>query len=198
MTFDEFQDAWEQADHVAGVDVDEATIEQRVREQVSSSEWEATVFEFGFMACFGLLGVISLADAIIDREPLHSYASALISLGVAFYVYFGRVDRLSRQSDFAQTMVGYLEQGIGAANYQVSRVQTFLWWFVLPSAVAAGINMYYTFHGRPLWVWIIQPLALLLIYVVMQVSLRTTYLPKKATLESLRSGFLHPAEQHDE
>ena len=192
MTFDEFQEFWQSADHEANSGIDDTKIDTRVRQSVQHAEWEATLFEYAFIGIFGLLALITCIDAIVDREPIYSYYSSAISLGIALYVYFGRQHRLSEQADFGESIIDFIGQGIASTNYQIARVKNFLWWFVVPSMLAAAINMYYTFHGRPFWVWIIQPLALLVAYVAMQHALRTTYLPKKRELEGLRDRFLDP------
>ena len=192
MTFDDFQDFWQSADHETNSGVDDTKIATRVRQSVRHAEWEATLFEYAFIGIFGLLALITCIDAIVDREPIHSYYSSAISLGIAFYVYFGRQHRLSEQADFGESMIDFIGQGIASTNYQIARVKNFLWWFVVPSMLASAINMYYTFHGRPLWVWIIQPLALLVAYVAMQRAMRRAYLPKKRELEGLRDRFINP------
>lgn len=191
MTFDEFQDVWQSADHTSESGIDDNNIEGRVRHDVQHAEWEATLFEYAFIGSFGLLALITCIDAIIDHEPIHSYYSSAISLGIALYVYFGRQHRLKEQADFGESMVDFIGRAIASTDYQIARVKTFLWWFVIPSVVAAGINMYHTFHGRPIWVWILQPLALLVAYLVMQGVMRKTYLPKKRELEGLRERFLN-------
>ena len=192
MTFDDLQDVWKSADHETHSGIDDSNIETRVRQSVQLAEWQATLFEYAFIGIFGLLALITCIDAIIDREPIHSYISSAISLGISLYVFIGRRKRLSERADFGDSMIDFLSQGIASANYQIARVRNFLCWFVVPSMLAAGINMYYTFHGRPLWVWIIQPLALLMAYVAMRTAMHKTYLPKRRELEGLQQQFLEP------
>jgi hypothetical protein len=180
------------ADHASNSGIDDTRIESRIRESVQHAEWEATLFEYAFVLIFGMLALVTCIDAIIDREPIYSYFSPAISFGIALYVYFGRQHRLSEQANFGDSMIDFIGQGIASTDYQIARVKNFLWWFVVPSMLAAAVNMYYTFQGRPLWVWIIQPVGLLVAYVVMQVAMRNAYLPKKRELEGLRDRFLDP------
>jgi hypothetical protein len=181
---------WNSQDHSSSPQLDVAAVQERVLQNARTAELEAKLFEYGMIAIFTILGLITLADAIIDREPLYSYVSSLISFGIAGFVLSGRLRRLKQDLGFDQSLLGCLGKAISHVEYQIGRSRTFVWWFVVPSAAATGLSMYYTFHGRPLWVWIIQPLALLLFYVVMQVAVYRQHLPRKKELESIRDQLL--------
>jgi hypothetical protein len=159
----------------------------------AEAERTASVFEIGLTTIFGLTGIISLADAIFDAEPWHSYPPALITLGIAMFILHGR--RIRRQQlNFAASLTEVVDDGLHTVSSQIYRTKTFLWWFVVPTMIAVGINMLFNFSGRPLWVWLIQPLAVLAFYVSLLVEMQTSHIPRLRRLELLQRQFAEGAD----
>ena len=195
MTFDDLQKLWQSLDGGQESAAGTKAFAARVQSNAITTERNASLFEFAFAGIFGAMAVITLADAIIDREPLHSYVTALITAGIAYFVYRGRQQRLRNSGHAPMTMVEHLEQGIASAEFQVRRSKTFLLWFVVPSVTATAISITFEFQGRPFWVWLIQPIALLLAYFAINVTLRNTYLPQLEAMEALRAEFASESEE---
>jgi hypothetical protein len=191
MEFEEMKRIWDEQGEGTVPEVDVDAVKERVWRGARDAERGAIVFEVFMIALMGLVGLITGIDAIVDREPLYSYVNSGIMFGIAGYVWLGRRRRLAQNTGFDQSLLGYLEKGISEVAYQVSRSRTFAWWFILPSAVAAALNMVHTFHGRPQWVWFAQPLAFLLAWAVVQHGLRKYQIPQRRALESLRDRLLN-------
>lgn len=189
MTFDDMQKLWQSLDGEQDSAAETKAFSERVQSNAIATERNASLFEFAFAGIFGAMAAITLTDAIVDREPLHSYVTALISAGIAFFVYRGRQQRLRHAGRAHMTVVEHLECGIASAEFQVRRSETFLLWFVVPSAVATAVSITFEFQGRPLWVWLIQPIALLLAYFAINTTLRNTYVPQLEAMEALRVEF---------
>ncbi|MEM9643645.1 MAG: hypothetical protein AAF989_01515 [Planctomycetota bacterium] len=185
MTFEELEDGWKsdlpKDGHLAPQD-----LRQRAIETSNNAEFQATVFEFWGIAIFGMVGIITLADAVLDAEPWHSYPPALITLGIAAFIHWSRRRRRGGD-DFSGSLADMLENGLRTVDAQIARVNGFLWWYVLPTAVATGINIFFNFHGRPLWVWCLQPLGVFAFWVSMLMQTRASHLPQRKILKSLQS-----------
>lgn len=185
MQFEEMKRIWESQDEAAP-ELDLAAMEERVRSSIKHGELGATASELGLVAINGLTGLILAAAATLDRDPPTSYALAVLMLGVAVYVYLGRLRRLRKTQDFADSLRGRLDHAIANLDALIARDRRFVWWYILPVAIGTVLSMIGTFHGRPLWVWILQPLAWLLAYGVTQWGLHAHYLPRRRKLERLR------------
>ncbi len=191
MKFEDIENIWnsqfmDESPHPDPVDFDPAVAEKRALSEAIAIEQQTTYFEIGISLIFAILGAITFFDAIVDKEPWHSYASALISFGIAVYIYMGRLHRLRDDAAYKDSLLGYLEQGIANSDYQIKRANNFVWWFLLPSLSTYILSMYFTFDGRPLWVWMFQPLAISLFYVAIRYEIYKSYQPRKKFLVSLR------------
>jgi hypothetical protein len=186
MQFEEIKRVWESQNEAAVPELDVAAMEERVRASIEHEEHRATATELGLVAITGLSGLILAADAALDRGPLTSYATAVLMLGIAVYLYLGRRRRLRETQYFDDSLHGRLDRAIANLDALVARDRRFFWWFILPSAIGTLLSMLGTFHGRPLWVWLLQPIAWLLAYGVVQWGLYAHILPKRRRLERLR------------
>jgi hypothetical protein len=192
MNFDDLEAWWnrEQGDHKHSQPAD---LKEHAVATAAQSELTASVFEIALTAIFGFTGIVTLFDAIRDAEPWHSYPPALITLGIALFILTGRRVR-RRQLDFSTSLTAIIDDGLRAVASQIHRTRTFLWWFVVPTMVAVGINMLFNFGGRPFWVWLIQPLGILAFYVALLVEMKTSHIPRQRTLELLKSQFAGDAD----
>lgn len=193
MELEEMKRIWDAQGEVTVPDINVDVVKERVWRSAREAERGARVFEVFMVLLMTVVGLVTLVDAIVDREPLYSYVNSAIMFGIAAYVYAGRRRRLARSAAFDRSLLGHLEKGIADVDYQVTRSRTFAWWFLLPSAVANGLNMLNTFHGRPAWVWVMLPLALLLAWAVVQYGLWRFQLPQQRALQELRAQLLNGA-----
>lgn len=192
MNFDEIKRIWDSQGDGAKASLDEAAVEQRVRRHAVFAERLATWTELGLTFIFAVVGLIMLADAVADREPWHSYVTAAVTLCIAIFIYAGRQQRLTQDLGFDRSVLGVVERGIASVDHQIARVRSFFWWFLLPTAVTFAISISHSFDGRPLWVWFVQPLGVLVFWLALQRDLRRVLLPRKRELESLRAALVDP------
>jgi hypothetical protein len=192
MNFEDLEACWK-ADPNDDRHSRPADLKEHAVSTAAAAELTASVFEIALSVIFGFTGIVTLYDAIHDAEPWHSYPPALITLGIALFILIGRRVR-RHQVDFSTSLTGMIDDGLRTVAFQIHRTKTFLWWFVIPTVVAVGINMLFNFGGRPLWVWLIQPLGVLAFYVAMLVEMKTSHIPRQRTLELLKSQFTGDAD----
>lgn len=191
MTFDDLEECWKN-DLPNGHHRPATDLRQHAIATASRAEFKATVFELWTMAIFSLLGFITLVDAIRDAQPWHSYLSPLITLGIAAFVYSSR-RRRRQQFDFSGSLAELIESRLRAVDTHIIRVKAFLWWFVVPSTLAVGVNVVFNFGDRPLWVWGILPLGVTAFWLAMMIELRASHLPHRETLRSLQTRLARDA-----
>jgi len=192
MDFEDLE-AWWQADVGEAEHSQPADLKTQAVSTAREAELTASVFEIGMSVIFGFAGIIALFDAIHDAEPWHSYPPALITLGIVLFILHRRNVR-RRAFDFSKSLAGIIDDGLRSVASQIFWTKSFLWWFVVPTMVAIGINMVFNFDGRPVWVWLIQPLGVLAFYVALLVEMKTSHLPRRQTLLSLKNEFATDSE----
>jgi len=182
MNFDDLQDAWAEQ---APLPLDPQALERLAGEECRRAELVASTEELGLATIFAGMAAIMAVDAWRDREGWASWVSAGLTLGIALFVLEGRRRRRRAAEPLGETLLGVVRAGRVHVDHQVARTRAFLLWFVLPSAAAIGVSMATTFSGRPLWVWLIQPIAILVFWVALRVELQRSHLPRRRRLAAL-------------
>lgn len=182
MNFDDLQHAWAVQ---APLPLDTETLERRAGRESRRADFVANTEELGLATIFAGMATIMAIDAWRDREGWASWVSAALTLGIALFVLDGRRRRRRAAAGLGKSLLDVVRAGRVHVDHQVARTRAFLLWFVLPSAAAIGLSMATTFSGRPLWVWLIQPLAILLFWVALRVELQRSHLPRRRRLAEL-------------
>ena len=197
MNFEDLE-TWWKADIGEDGHSQPADLKMRAVSTAREADLTASVFEIGMSVIFGFAGIVALFDAVHDAEPWHSYPPALITLGIVLFILHRRHVR-RRAFDFSKSLTGIIDDGLRSVTSQIFWTRSFLWWFVVPTLVAVGINMAFNFNGRPVWVWLIQPLGVLAFYVALLIEMKTSHLPRRQTLQLLKNEFATDSEtpQHE-
>lgn len=189
MTFDELEKCWKNELRLVE-HCEPNQLKQNAIAAANQAELRATVFEMYVTVVFCLLGFFTLADAIRDGEPWYKFPPALITIGVAAFVYSCRRLR-KRQPDFSGSLLEIVDGRLRAVDAHIDRVKAFLWWFVVPITAAVGVNLAFNFADRPLWVWALQPLGMLACWAAMMIHLRSSHIPHRKTLRFIKQQLAH-------
>ncbi len=185
MEFEEMKKIWDTQQNEPLYAINETTLHKRVQQKSNSIKRMVNCFEWGIIGITTLVGVVSIIDAIVDKESFFSYLAGGIPFLIAIYIYLGRKYRKTQEEKFAQSLLGDLGQAIANTEYHIARLRNFIWWYFLPFTLIYAISVYDTFSGRPLWVWFLMPAAFVIAYFLFQRDIRKNVL-KKRDLEALR------------
>ncbi len=89
-----------------------------------------------------------------------------------------------QEQHFENSMLSDLDHAITNVTYEIKRNKTFVWWFLLPTAIPLLLNLLQT--GTPGWKWLVIPVAFVLAFAVTRWELNRKQLPRKRKLEALR------------
>lgn len=185
MEFEEMKKIWDTQNNEPIYAIDEQALHRRVMKKNIGVKRMANINEWGMLIISLMLALFMFIEGTLDNE-IYKFPQGVIFLIVAGYIYWDRKKRLKNEDQSDRTLLGDLEQAIRTINYSIKRQRNFLWWFLMPTAVAILINISFTFKGKSWWVWFIVIAAFVFSYWLVKKELDCKILPKKEDLESLR------------
>lgn len=99
------------------------------------------------------------------------------------------------ESQFDRSMLGELDQAIANTRNEISKAQTFFWWYILPVSVPTLYRLVQT--DTPLWKWLFIPFAFILAFYVVRFGLNKVQLPRMRNLETLRAKLVEDVKDQD-
>ena len=161
--------------------INEAALHRRILAKSKHARRKSNITEIGLVIITTITSILLL---LIGEGTIYTYISAAAMFLIGGYVIMGRIQRKKRTSQYDRSILGDLDEAIANVNYETTRAKTFLWWFILPVALPALLNL--TQSDAPAWKWLLIPGSFILAYAVVQFGLNRIHLPKKRELENLR------------
>ncbi len=189
MEFEEIKKIWDTQSNKNYYAIDEEAMHKRVMKKNIEVKRMSSVDEWGLIIISLFLVGFMIYKAIAFNQP-HKFASSVIFLLVAGYLYWDRKKRIKNDGTSDNTVLSDLEQAIRTIDYYIRKQQNFIWWFVLPAAISMVINLSFQSQGA-IWRIPVVIAAILLGLFVVHLSLKYFVLPKKRNLESLRKTLLN-------
>lgn len=182
MDFKDLQKVWNQQTNEPMYIIDQQALYRQVKRRGQQAERIASVNEWGLM----IIAVFtSIALFWMGKDTSYQMLGALTMLGTGGYVWWQRQLRLRQLQKGAQTILEELEQALTNANYLVRFAQTFVYWFLLPTALVTVFRM--AQKEVDVWRWILILGSFLLAFLLVRWELRCKHLPRRAALEELRN-----------
>lgn len=181
MKFEEIKKIWDTQNDRPLYAIDEQAMHRSITSKRKSGSQHSSLTEFGLIGVS--LGTIAVLLLTGDRGWYDYLASAFL-LGIAGYIWMGRIRRRKQEERFDRTMLGELDHAIANAEFELKRAKTFIWWYLAPLT----IPIIYSFlqGNTPLWKWFVVPGSFVLAYVVVRASITYKQAPKVRRLKQLR------------
>lgn len=207
MDFEEMKIIWDAQNDQPLYAIDQQALHASVKRRGVCIEKSLGVFEFVMIGVLLSVGLILAGKRIFSGEELQTYqyiASALMVVAAicpAAYLLFRRRQRKKQEQQYEPTLLGDLNKSLSQVNSQISRMNTFHFWYVAPMAlivwlnfVARGLSFAEYFDSRRLWAWPLFLAGLVLCYGAIWLEMRIAHRPRKRDLESLREKLLNENE----
>lgn len=191
MEFEEMKRIWDTQNNEAIYAIDEEALHRRVISKNMGIRRMATHSELGLLAICLVVALVMIIEGVFDNE-LYQLPQGAIFLFIAGYIWWDRRKRLENEGQSDHTLLGDLEQAIRTIDYHIRRQRNFLWWFMVPAAVATLLSFPFTYGGKPAWLWLLVLASFAVAYWVVGKELRSKILPKREELESLRRLLIEP------
>lgn len=194
MSFDDIQSIWDSQQPLDGaIDKDALTTLITTKNRVFTRIVGVTELV--------MTGTLLFVAVMFMRDPLlHGHDRILIVPGIAsvlaaLFVWTGRVARKKREIRYDDSLLGIVDQSIDAIEYQIVRMQGFVWWFAGPTSLGLVIGLCIVDASkRYLFYTVFIPSFILCIglaYWQIRREIRFKLRPEKARLEDLRNRLVN-------
>jgi hypothetical protein len=186
MDFKDLQKVWNAQTKEPMYVIDEQVLYRQIRRRARKVECLASVNEWGLM-------IISLLTSIallwIGNDLTYRILAALTMLGTGIYVARQRYVRLRQLREQPTTIVEELDLALKNATYMVRFAQTFVYWFLLPTASVTVLRMAQREVAASHWLLILG--SFVVAFLLARWELRAKHLPRKRALEELKHTLTH-------
>jgi len=107
-------------------------------------------------------------------------------LGVAAFIYVHRRRRYANAPRYDRSILGEIDATLEQLRYQERALRYFAWWYLLPLAIPATLNMLTAPDPVPLWKWLYVQGSFLVGFLMIRSSLVRGLQPKIRRMEDLR------------
>ena len=184
MKFEEMKKIWDTQSQEPYYAIDEATLHLRIIKQNAQVKQLAGIAEWGMFIIMTILAIVIMIDGVLNQEYYH-LPEGVILLFAAGHIYRGRKKRISYQGTSDRSILGDLRQAIRTLDYHIQRQRNFIWWFIFPVACTVGIDIFFTYEGKPWWIWPLVLISFVFAYWLVNKELQVKILPRRADLEAL-------------
>lgn len=137
MPIETIQELWD-AQEPAADSIDSASLTRWLRQR--SRYFDG--MELLMILTLLFVALMFARDPLLQGHDRILLLGSLLSLLGAGFVWMGRTARKRREPQYERSLLGIVEQSMDAIDYQIRRLQSFLWWFVLPNAVGLCIGLW--------------------------------------------------------
>jgi len=185
MEFEDLQRIWDEQKNESLYAINEEALHKRIAKSRRSIEFGLNMLEWGVIGS-SLISLFALyLNWVGDPIPLGYHLIPVMLLVISTHVFLLRRQRQRQIDEYPPTMVGELDKAIAQNDFLVKRIQTAVWWYMLP--VFGGFTFYFYYEKGPYW-WQ-SVLAMIgcgvLSYCGVLWELRKFHLPKKQDLQAL-------------
>ncbi len=199
MDFKEMKVIWDSQNDQPLYALDQEALHASVRRRGLCIEKCVNIFEIFMIVILMAIAAILVGKRLFDEQTYQPYqivasAMMLVVAGcAAMHVAIGRFRRRRSEQRFESSLMGDLNKAISQVDYQIDRLKSFHWWFILPVALitalnfaAKGVTVAELFDSTRIWIWPLFAASIVVYYLAIHVELRHIHLPRKRNLESLR------------
>lgn len=182
MEFEDLKKIWDTQNNEPMYAINETELHRSIRAKRNHTSRLSNINDIGLVIIVLLTSIILLLDG---SGNIYDYLSVIALSLIGGYVLIGRSRRKQQEQHFEHSMLGDLDHAIANVTYEIKRNKTFVWWFLLPTAIPLLLNLLQP--ETPFWKWVVIPAAFVLAFVVTRWELNRKQLPRKRKLEALRA-----------
>ena len=185
MEFEDMQQIWNKQDDTPLYAINEATLLKRVQKKSRSTEFALNMLEGSIVASSFFSAFVMHINWAGDNVPWAFYLMPALLLIIAGYVYALRRHRKKRAYRFPTSLLGELDKAIAHNTFLLERINTILWWYLIP--VFGGFIIYFYVEQGPYW-WqsmLFMVIVGILSFFACRWEIRKFHEPKQRDLEAL-------------
>ena len=121
--------------------IDQKTLHRRIMKKLHRTQAIANLNEIGLILICAVTAVVLIG---FRSESIFNYTIAGALVVIGGLLLRSRHRRKKRENQFDHTLLGDLDHAIEQADYLVKMANSFFWWFLLPVALPAILNMWFS------------------------------------------------------
>ena len=190
MSFDEIKSIWDSQQPLDD-SVNTDALRTSIKAKNRRFTWIVGATEVAMTLTLLFVAAMFMRDPLLQGHDRILLVPGIASLLAALFVWTGRIARKKREMRYDDSLLGIVEQSIGAVNYQMMRMRNFLWWFTGPTGLGLAIGLFIVDDSnRYLFYTIFIPAFVVcmgLAHWQIGREIRTDLIPEKSRLEELRN-----------
>ncbi|MCH6255408.1 hypothetical protein MLD52_02525 [Puniceicoccaceae bacterium K14] len=202
MKFEDLQCIWDSQNEETVFAFDQATLNREVQSKHAKLRRKLLIRDSieitaGFLcvAVFTTAGIYRATQSLLSGIPL--FLAATLILFVCLCFFRGRKEQKLIETQFDDSLIGEIDKVIAQLNYQAKFLKSVLWWYLLPCGAAAMLANFSLYNKNGsikdhLEYFVLLVVLYSFIYWLNQRAVTKKILPKKQSLESLRSKLTDP------
>lgn len=195
---EEMQTVWSDQDNQPAYQINEDALHAAVMRKARCIEKGIDAIELVMPAMLVFVATVFSAKWAYrgDTSTTKTIAVALLILVAvvsAWNILKSRQRRQRNETEFDQNLLGDLDKTIAKNDYQIARLRSFQWWFMLPMALmsvlnfaAKGLTVSQLMSSSQTVAWSALLGSLLLGFVAVTVEIRWVHLRRRRELQALR------------
>ena len=188
MNDDPIQAIWDSQQPVA-ISNDRQELTQWIDTRARHLDRTIGLVEIMMTATLVFVAVMFMKDPVLQRHDLILIVPGIFSLAAAAFVWSGRIARKKREINFDTSLKGIAEKSLHGINYQIRRMQSFVWWFAAPCTIGLIIGLFIVDADKRYLLWgvFIPAFIACMAATIWQIrkEIQRKLLPEKQKLEEL-------------
>ena len=187
MNFDEMKVLWDSQKEEPLYAINRDTLHRSIRSEGRSIHRVLNIFEIMSMLILLVMGFAVGLEPTLEGHDVHQFIDAAIYIGTGLYLAAELLRRKKEQQAYPNTLVGDLDRAIFHMKVQIKRYQMFPWIVLGPMTLIMMLKLPFYYDSKPLWLWPMSLLCLLVTCHVLKKDLKDNLIPKRDSLINLKS-----------
>ena len=139
MEFEEMQKIWDSQNQQTVYAINEDVLHKQIGRKSRDAGKQLIFFEWIMIISIIVVSILLL----VDGDGLGERVMAGAILLIPIYLLFTRQQRRREEKQFEPSVIGELDKAIWQTDYLMNKLETILWWHILPFTVAMVITIYF-------------------------------------------------------
>lgn len=192
MNFDEIKILWDSQKEEPMYAIDKEGMHQSIRTEGKSIQHILNIFEIMSMLILFVLGIVIGLEPVLEGHDSHQFIDAAIYISIGTFLGLELRRRKKQEKTFSQSILGDLDRAVFHLDVQIRRYALFPWVVMGPMMILMLIKLPMYYDSKPLWLWPMCFLSIVVSVVALKHELKTSLLPKRESLLKLRDKLDQP------
>ncbi|MEQ9822879.1 MAG: hypothetical protein ABQ298_00670 [Puniceicoccaceae bacterium] len=189
MNYKQIKQMWNEQHAEGFFTFDEQSFNQHIEKRCAETQHRINCRDWTTLGIYLFTGLFLLAVPLVTGNGYHKLFGAGIFFGLAFYVLRRRQIQQGIEFRFEQNLAGHLARAVHRQRDHVRFSKSMIYWVGLPYFAFATVNFIAVQQNFSLGWYLTTLIPIPLMYLVIQLGLTRSDLPRLRELESMHAAF---------